>query len=352
MSNPQLAERSSAFAGGQALTCDQWLPLLVPYLAEALVSGESLGRIERLARRLPGGSLGAIEVRLGAGSDQVDLAFRLTNAEQARQFADRVEPTYLRNYLHLWADSPDHRVPFLWVEFDLDDEPDGPLHPFFASKLNGHEVDAAWLTGDLLPAMAGEPLPGHQVELIQRSYSALPPQGSITYVANLKARDQTAVRMDYFGLRPELMQRHLRTMGCPDLAEHIAGPSQLLESAERFHFSHDIDDEILPRIGMEASFGSWPSAQQPDWRQLFDTLVEAGLCTPEKRDAALAWNGYDSHATVRTVWPEAAEQEGFMVRFLSHIKLVCHPGQEPVAKTYLMFGQHTRDAEGRMTLTS
>lgn len=330
---------------------DQWLPLLAPRLDSTLVSTPALGRMERLLQRLPGNAMGAIEIRLAEGSDQVDLSFRLSSSTQVRSFARRLGPRYLRDFMASWIEARDPRNPFLWLEFDLDREPAEELHPFLLSKLAG-KVEARWLVDSLVPKMQAGPVSDAQKELVARSLGALPPQASPTYVSTLKARGQKTLRLDYFGLLPEQMERHLVNLRRPDLARAVREPSRLLSSAELFHLSHDLGSEVLPRLGLEGSFadsGALPRGSK--WRALLERLVDAGLCTAEKRDAVLAWVGYDSSSSVPGLWPEAFRgMGGFMIRSLSHVKIVCHPEKPPEAKVYLLFGHYLRNAKGKLYL--
>ena len=59
---------------------------------------------------------------------------------------------------------------------------------------------------------------------------------------------------------------------------------------------------MLPRVGMEGSFSRLPR-REPRWRELLDRLVARGLCPPEKRDALLAWPGYDTFWSASGAWP-------------------------------------------------
>ena len=112
----------------------------------------------------------------------------------------------------------------------------------------------------------------------------------------------------------------------------------LFAGVERIHLSFDIGSEILPRTGLEGSFSRLPR-REPRWKDLFDRLVDRGLCAPEKRDAALAWPGYDSFWTAPEGWPVSPRlAAGFFVRNLSHVKGRLPSRSEPEAKVYLMFG--------------
>jgi hypothetical protein len=67
-------------------------------------------------------------------------------------------------------------------------------------------------------------------------------------------------------------------------------------------------------------------------------MVDLCLCSPEKRDAVLAWPGQDSFWTAPDRWPvEAVGLGGVCVRFLSHLKVVGQPGRPPQVKAYLGF---------------
>jgi hypothetical protein len=65
--------------------------------------------------------------------------------------------------------------------------------------------------------------------------------------------------------------------------------------------------------------------------------VTHGLCTPEERNAILAWPGHDTFWTAAADWPlERVGMGGCCVRSLSHVKVVAQPGREPEAKVYLL----------------
>jgi hypothetical protein len=133
----------------------------------------------------------------------------------------------------------------------------------------------------------------------------------------------------------------------PSTIPHVADIAPLFDGVERLHLSFDLSPEgVLPRIGIEGSFPRLPR-REPRWAALFDRLEERGSCDPRKREAALAWPGYDSIWTATKRWPiEAVGARGFCVRGLSHVKVVCQPDREPEAKVYLAFGYSARPAAG------
>lgn len=240
----------------------------------------------------------------------------------------------------------------VWLEFDLDREPCGVPAPVICAKLS-RDVELEWLTGSLLPALHGEPLSPQQRELVHLAVQEIPSPARLLYVFSLQSRGNSrgnswgnnAVRLEIFGMEPAQILDYLGCMA-PARVPDVAGIAPLFEGVERIHLSFDITSEILPRIGIEGSFSRLPP-REPRWLDLFGGLVKQGLCSPDKRDAALAWSGYDSFWTAPAAWPrEAAGIRCVCVRSLSHVKVVCRPDREPEAKVYLAFGPLERSEAG------
>jgi hypothetical protein len=98
----------------------------------------------------------------------------------------------------------------------------------------------------------------------------------------------------------------------------------------------DVSDEIAPRLGIECRFEGWRQpAHEPRWTPFLNWLVERQLCTPDKREALLAWPQIGYHR-----FPDERAPRG-LIRALNHIKLVVVPGQPLAAKGYLWFGHRT-----------
>jgi hypothetical protein len=242
------------------------------------------------------------------------------------------------DFLLLWSqpEGPLARVRAVWFEFDLDREPQSVLNPIVCAKLPS-DADPEWLLGILLPALFGTSPPAGQRGLILSCLEALPASANLLYLFNLRARGSDAARLEIFGMETPQILDYLREVA-PDRVPETAKGLSLLEGAERLHLSFDVTEEILPRVGIEGSFPRQPS-REPRWEGLFSRLVEEGLCSPEKRDAALAWPGYNSFWTAPECWPvPETGSRGFCVRALSHLKVVCYPDRGLEAKAYLAFG--------------
>lgn len=291
-------------------------------------------RLRDAARYLPGGVLAALEARLAPEDEVVDLSVRLQRPSEVRDLARIPMPPAIHEFLARWAQPGDPlaQVPSIWLELDLPAEP-GILVPSVCAKLPAG-AGPGWLAGTLLPALTGEvPSPALRA-LLLRCLAAIPPPARPLYLFNLFPRPGSPVRLEIFGLDPAGIASYLRQVA-PASAERVASAAELLAGAERLHLSIDLGAEVLPRIGVEGSFPRLPR-REPRWAQLFDRLVDRGLCAPAKRDAALSWPGYDSFWTAPERWPEAAGTGGFCARALSHVKLVSLPDREPEAKVYLL----------------
>lgn len=307
-------------------SCDDWLSVLQRHLREPLFHAHGVERLRRTARGLPGPLLAALEVRLSAEAGPIDLSLRVKEPDEALRLAQLPLPENVRSFLSRWAGaapslSPVHSI---WLEFDLDREPEGLPAPLVCAKLF---PDAApeWLTDSLFPALQGRPLASGQRELVERCHRAIPAPAYLLYAFSLLARGSDAVRLEIFGLDPAGIVSYLETVA-PEAVPWIEGEAALFEGVERIHLSLDLGEEILPRIGIEGSFARLPR-RDPRWSELFERLVSRGLCNPEKRDAVLDWTGSAS-------WPAG----GFCFRKPSHVKIVCRPDRQPEAKAYLFAG--------------
>lgn len=242
--------------------------------------------------------------------------------------AERVSRTHLRSFLACWPEG----VRSIWLEFDLDREPD----PVPCAKLTP-DASPSWIANSLLPLLHGKPLAGGQRDRFLACHRKIPGPGRLLYVFSLLPRGIDAVRMEVYGLGPGGVQSFLERIA-PDSLPRVSEITPLFAGVERLHLSFDVAPEgILPRIGLEGSFPHLPR-REPRWKKLFGRLTERGLCSPEKRDAVLAWPGYETFWTAPAAWPvEAVGARGLCVRGLSHVKVLCHPDREPEAKAYLSF---------------
>jgi hypothetical protein len=197
-------------------------------------------------------------------------------------------------------------------------------------------VAPLWLADSLLPTLHGRPLTAAQREKVLLCARAVPSSARLLYAFSLLSRPENAVRLEILGLGPAEARDYLAQVA-PHTLPTLAEIAPLLATAENPHLSFDIGatGEVLPRIGLEGAFPRQPP-REPRWAELLGRWVERGLCSPEKRDAVLAWPGQDSYWTAPDRWPVEAVGVGRLcVRFLSHLKVVGEAGRPPQAKAYL-----------------
>lgn len=329
-------------------TCRDWLSVLRPHLTEPLFPSSAVDRLLSVAGGLPGDSLGILEVCLGRDPTPVDLSIRLLEASQARHMAERVSQPHLRSFLARWSEAggPFSTIRSVWLEFDLDREPD----PIPCAKLSA-DIDPAWVVESLLPALHGRPLAPEQHDRFLFCHREIPAPGRLLYVFSLLPRGIDAVRMEVYGLAPGEIFDYLERIH-PGSLPQVSQIVPLFSGVEHLHLSFDVAPEgILPRIGIEGSFPRLPP-REPRWAELFERLTEQGLCSPEKKEAVFAWPGFETFWSAPAAWPvEAVGARGFCVRGMSHVKVVCQPDRPPEAKAYLSFGYsaETRERPERET---
>lgn len=329
---------------GAAANClGDWLRVVLPRLAPELSDPESRARLIDLGLHFRGSCAAILEVRLASPSRQVDLSLCVRDSADARQVAAAVSSPAARRLLERWAAGALPPVASLWLEWDLDTPDVDVPTPSVIAKLGG-PAEPGWVVGELLPALAGEPLAPRQRELAERCLAAVPPPGRLLYAFGLLARPGRPLRLEICGLEAPALVSYLELFSA-DHALRLAGLAPLfaeITQPERLHLSFDLLSEgaIGPRFGVEGSLARLPR-REPRWATFLERLVTAGLCTPDRRDAVLAWPGWDSFRTAPEVWPVAGLAQGglagFCARGVSHVKVVSWPDRLPEAKAYLAF---------------
>ncbi len=317
-----------------------WLHVVQPFLATALLDASALHRLRRGAGLLSLDCLGIIETRLAAKESEADLSIRLPRPGQAPRITGQIQPLHLQGFLSRWAEQGWKPVPALWLEFDLDQDRPTLPPPLLCAQL-APNTDPLWLADSLLPALHGQPLGADQRALVLHCAREIPPPAHLLYAFSLLPRPGAAVRLEILGLGASEAQAYLSRVA-PHVLPTLAEIAPLLAGTENPHLSFDITSEVLPRIGLEGAFPRQPK-REPRWAAILERLVEQGLCSAEKRAAILAWPGQDSFWTAPERWPvEAVGVGGRLIRFLSHLKVVGQPGRPPLGKAYLGFHHLSR----------
>lgn len=253
------------------------------------------------------------------------------------------------HFLREWGET--NETPFadancVWLEFDIDSGRSHQKVPgllLFGYWLETNESKMvvrrplSWLTGRALPILRGEALPADLERNVLRCIERASADTDYFQVGAMLSRRVDAVRLCAFKLSPEEILAYLSAVGASGLEAQLeAAIADFSGLVDDLCLHVDIGSEfIYPRVGLELLYdGLLPWKRQPHreprWYQLFDRLVERGLCTPAKRDALLAWPGLTRQSS--------PAHPGILLRGLQHIKLVFTPDAPPEAKAYFGAG--------------
>jgi hypothetical protein len=341
-------------------------------LPHALIAPAALGRVRRLAESFPASLTSWIdlECRLRAGDPQVDLSVRIDarGRQQLAQHSGARLPSHavawqrVAAFAQAWADpaTATYRcVAAVWLEFDLAEGADpASVPPRMFIDLARHAGGAAdgvgpiGALGTVMAALApvvGPRIPEWLRGGVGRCLEALPPSAELLYVGLPVDERLTSLRLCVLGLN----ERHCAEyLGAVDCQSHVSSSGRALgtwrgrrrDHAVRGAMLHlDLDDRgrVGSRLGLE-----YPLRRRPQVMGVIaDTdflaeLVACGVCTPDKRDAILAWPGCEVATLPHEIWPS------LVMRRVSHVKVVSNREAPPEAKAYLCFAHAPRLAAG------
>jgi hypothetical protein len=339
------------------------LGLAARHAAPELVPDAAREQVIRVAGRIPAALTRAayLECRLRDGPGPVDLIFRVESpgaeilagrnpAIGAGQLG-RGGPAWgaVAALCRAWLDGGDPAwalVRHLWLELDLDAPaaPGAPPVPppsvflaFDDDATAGMDADAlvALLDVVLAPLAPG----GMDAESRARIRGVLrrrPAGAAMPYAGIMLSRPRQALRVYLSRVAGAAVPGLLDQVGWPEeetrdaarvLGELHAGVSPALGM---LHLDV-LEGALLPRLGLEYTLERKPQVRGGIVERAFvDRLVECGLCLPERRDALLAWPGYEVRTLRHELWPS------WLIRRVNCIKLVHEPGREAQAKAYLL----------------
>lgn len=336
------------------------LDVSAPHIPRVLVPPDASRRLREIAQSLPAsiaeGML--LECRLH-DDDQVDLSVGLNRAHchevlhgapsetgLASRFFGTPEWRSIRMFAAAW-NHPALRlhsaVTQICFEFDGDTSDwDVPIPSLFvrlaqrdtsiSSGRIEHRRDVRAALTHLLPASEAAAI--HP--MLSQCLHVLTPGASISWLARMLPRGHTGVRICISGLPIAAIGAYLDLMGWTESGDRIDQEIIILgirETNTNVTLAFDIEQHVGARVGLELrpNEASLPRVGSKNLKSpygpLLDRLVEFGLCTKEKRDAATAWHrvhrtrGFRSHAAA-------------MFFHCELIKLVCRPGRPWRAKIY------------------
>ncbi len=337
------------------------LQVIRPDLAPALVSSAVFDRIAALARRLPPFHFAGFEVRLDIDKPQVDF--------QQQVLAHPSEPNELRDHIRRsgWLSAmPWMRIDTLcthlntpssilyenisgvWLEFDYPFSiKDIPVPSVFLSlKKTSSEKVFLKTVADILALLQNKPAPSTILTSFQHIGRICPEGVRICDIGVFLARSTDIIRANVGSLSPDQIRPFLEKLCLKRNGDALMDFYQRLAvTADRLTVCLDIGAEIYPRIGLEFFIGTEPE-KKPRWVELFDRLIDCGLCHPDKAEGLLRWPGYTYPSIDQPPWPGRlmiesmlGQPDRFLVigRRLSHVKLDFIPDRPVTAKAYFGF---------------
>jgi hypothetical protein len=256
---------------------------------------------------------------------------------------------FLQDFYQKWA-SPNsslhQEIENVGLEFDVNEQlPQVPIPCIFLKFNQETVIDNEGL-------MQIVRLLNHQVSPLFESNlrlcaDSLPTGATISHLGAMLSRQAKAVRVNVKGIAPEQLSDYLMQISWSASTNTFSTlTSTLSKFVDSILLSFDVGDTVLPRIGLECFLNNQPY-DEPRWQLFLNYLVEAGLCTPAKKNAFLAWPGLSQKSSVPDLWPSNISfgdrflgSRAFSIfwRRVSHIKLVYQPSIPLEAKGYLAFG--------------
>ncbi len=189
------------------------------------------------------------------------------------------------------------------------------------------------------------------LETLAGCFRALSPSEHVFQVGLMMSRGTEAVRLCIQLDTLERAVEYLAEVGWSGSGTDLRGVLEpVARIVDRVCLDIDAGETVHPKVGLECYFnGNRQPRTEPRWAELLDLLVADGLCTPEKREALLAYPGYADERTATVPWPEAPRQASRLlggrslstfVRALHHVKISYHPDEPPEAKAYLAANHH------------
>ena len=355
---------------------DHYLGCVANHIPQALVPNASLKTIREFASTIPGDvtSFFGFECPLSATLHHADFLICSTRLEgHSRILAGRhpklalpealfEHPAWrsVRAFCREWEcdRSELHEALFnIWLEFDVDQNRQNRLFTpniFFGTQPPAlDDVHRRQEASTFVRLAAGHLLPdatvGARGELLDRLFASLPGDSYVFQVGAMLARPAAAIRICIRGFEVSSIVDFLLTLGwsggCSSLSAVLAELSPL---ADRIDLDLDLDEAVGSKIGMECYLVA-ESGDNQRLRSFVSYLVERNLCSVEKAEALLGYQGIDLQDAAPTSWPaylhKGAALRGddvasLMHRWVHHIKVVHQLDQPLSAKAYLAAEHH------------
>jgi len=334
----------------------EYLEVVSPHLAPAIVGPEAMVRLRAVATVLPCCSLAGLELRLGDHQPDVDFFIRLPRANTGLSASLLAHPDWqavqrLCDAVAAPSGRLHDQVRHVILEFDLDARPSSVPIPGVFLELNTDDApapDALWALAESLAI--GSSRSAASPEIVDRCVAALPPGATVAHLGAMLSRPGGALRLVIHGLQPAAVPEYLAAIGWCDRSRLLSTLTADISAFADPWTMLDIDvaDAVHPKVGVEF-FLRRGNNDQLRWSALFAHLAQRGLASRTKTNALLAWSGFTQQHGVGQAWPENLALGDLLFRGLArsvfwrrinHVKLSYQPDLEPQIKAYLSFGHN------------
>jgi hypothetical protein len=281
-----------------------WSPAAVfaeiePRVPASLVDSTRLASCRRVASTLRGTPTSYyLECRLD-DDPQADFLVMFCDRADAASCADAPPGTaWVSNLPVLTAPAEPEEVPFVWLEYDVDERFDRERpQPSVSIGLERGYLDRYWRA----PAVAIEDVSrrarralallgrGDSQPLLARCASAIPPGGSLVYLSVMTARPRALVKL-YVSIPKGRTVKFLRTIGWRgDLtAVDALVRRAYAPMADTVFADLSLGETVLPRLGL--AFSQLHRREMETFDPCWSWLPMA-TALPEKRRALASWPG-------------------------------------------------------------
>ena len=264
----------------------------------------------------------------------------------------------VRSFAKAWKDkgSTIHDfVDTIWLEFDSETVllSNCPIPSFFfaSDRITSEGIkEVDWVTNDALKLIFGKPLKSEVARQVNRCIRLLPKEARAKSFGIMLSRSEERVRMVTSKMPADKVLNYLSTVGWSgdrqDIQSIITAIGQIVKD---INVSIDIGSSIGSRLGLELRPDEELNFNQItfQWKQIFEILANYKLCPTDVSQEILSFPGaIDERALFEAseTWQYAtalmdSRASSFIVKDISHLKIVVESGKSLQAKIYLKVGQ-------------
>ncbi len=356
----------------------EYLPFLLRDVPASLVDEAALRRMDAIAARMPPSLALAIECRLGAGDDQVDLqqCFRRSEGE-FRFLPDAVKPSVsgenlaaVARWQALFAQFADPQSRFhraieeVFLEYDLPVDGSVAALPSVFLSLPSDGEEASAILFETLEVLGGEALPAANRQAVERIFAACSQDAFVDSAGFMASRPAAGLRINVKGLETFQLRPFLEACQWPgDIAMAEKAFDEAVDRYDMVTLALDVAAGAAPHFGLECFLSEQPPSEIR-WAILLEELAERRMCDPAKAKGFVAARYDLTPPQSDRPWPRSLIRQSIgrpadhfttFARRLSHIKLGYRQDGLREAKAYFGAGhlwQQASRSGGTTALTS